>query len=130
MTATTQPTSHDASPTPKRSSPKPSPTQKRSLTSPAASCTGIAGTTTTIQEVTGDRFSPAKVSISRCDSVKAVYADTSGVPHTWTGSRWDSGSMSAGSNSSYTYRFTSTGTFNFVCSYHQAAGMTGTVKVT
>jgi len=83
-----------------------------------------------MREVTGYRFSPATLSISRCDWVKAVYADSTGVPHTWTGAHWDSGSMSASSNSSYTYRFTSTGTFDFVCSYHQAAGMTGTVKVT
>ena len=80
--------------------------------------------------MTGYRFSPATVSIARCDSVKAVYADTSGVPHTWTSSRWDSGPMTASSNSSYTYRFVSTGTFNFVCSNHQAAGMTGAVTVT
>jgi len=29
----------------------------------------------------------------------------------------------------YTYRFTSSGTFNFYCSYHQGVGMTGTVTV-
>jgi plastocyanin len=60
--------------------------------------------------------------------VKAVYADTSGLPHTWQGSKWDSGDLTA-SGQSYTYRFTSTGTFNFFCYYHQTAGMTGKVTV-
>jgi plastocyanin len=62
--------------------------------------------------------------------VKAVYADTSPThpPHTWQGSKWDSGDLTT-SGQSYTYRFTSTGTFSFYCYYHQTAGMTGTVTV-
>jgi len=78
--------------------------------------------------VTGYRFSPASVSINRCDAVKAVYADTSGAPHNWKGPGWASPDLSSGGQS-YTYRFTSTGTFNFYCSYHQGVGMTGTVTV-
>jgi len=78
--------------------------------------------------VTGYRFSPASVSINRCDAVKAVYADTSGAPHNWKGPGWASPDLSSGGQS-YTYRFTSTGTFNFYCSYHQNLGMTGTVTV-
>jgi plastocyanin len=78
--------------------------------------------------VTGDRFSPSTVTINRCDAVKAVYADPSGATHNWQGSKWSSPDMSS-NGQSYTYRFTSSGTFNFFCSYHQSLGMTGTVTV-
>jgi plastocyanin len=78
--------------------------------------------------VTGYRFSPSSVTINRCDAVKAVYADSGGFPHNWVGPNWRSPDM--GSNGqSYTYRFTSSGTFNFYCSYHQGVGMTGSVTV-
>jgi plastocyanin len=119
-----------ASSAPARRSPQPSPARQSSSTPSAASCSGISGSTTTIEEETGDKFSPSSVSISRCDIVKAVYDDTTGVPHTWTGPSWDSGQMTASSNSTYKYQFASVGTFHFVCTYHQAAGMTGTVTVT
>ena len=78
--------------------------------------------------VTGYRFSPSAVTINRCDAVKAVYADSSGVPHNWVGPKWSSPDMTS-NGQSYTYRFTSSGTFNFYCSYHQGVGMTGTVTV-
>jgi plastocyanin len=125
-----QPVTHHASSAPASRSPQPSPAHHSSTTPSADSCSGIAGSTTTIEEETGDKFSPSSVSISRCDFVKAVYDDTTGVPHTWTGPRWDSGQMTANSNSTYKYQFASVGTFHFVCTYHQAAGMTGTVTVT
>jgi plastocyanin len=57
-----------------------------------------------------------------------VYADATGAPHNWVGPKWHSADLT-GSGQSYTYRFTSTGTFSFYCSYHQNAGMTGTVTV-
>jgi plastocyanin len=120
--ATTTPVAPRASsthPTKPSSSPRPS---------AAAACAGGTGTTSTIQEVAPDRFSPSTVSIHRCDSVRAVYADTTGAPHTWQGSGWNSGNMSS-SGQSFTFRFTSTGRFNFFCSYHQSVGMTGTVTV-
>jgi plastocyanin len=31
---------------------------------------------------------------------------------------------------SYTYKFASTGTFGFYCTYHQSEGMTGKITVT
>ena len=61
--------------------------------------------------------------------MKAVYSDTTGVRHTFTGPGWDSGQMTSTSNSSYTYQFVSKGTFNFYCTYHKSFGMTGTVTV-
>ena len=83
-----------------------------------------------IQEIAGYKFQPATVSISRCDYVKAVYADSTAAPHTWTGSGWNSGQMTNTSNSTYTYRFQSAGTFRFYCAHHQSLGMTGSVTVT
>ena len=106
----------------------PSPSHHPSL-SPTAPCAGVNGSTTTIQEQSGDRFVPSTVSISRCDSVKAVYSDTTGTPHSFTGPGWDSGGMSSTGKTSYTYQFASKGTFDFYCSYHKSIGMTGTVTV-
>lgn len=74
------------------------------------------------------RFSPSSLTINRCDAVKAVYVDSTGAPHTWQGRSWSSGDLTS-NGQSYTYRFTSSGTFNFFCTYHQNLGMTGTVTV-
>ena len=122
-TATTGSATPQATATP-RTKPKPTPTKSAGQTS---ACT-TQGPTTNIQMVTGYRFSPSTVTINRCDAVKAVYADTSGAPHNWTGAKWHSPDMNS-NGQSYTYRFTSSGTFNFYCSYHQNLGMTGTVTV-
>jgi plastocyanin len=61
------------------------------------------------------------------DSVRVTNTDV--AAHTFTGQGFDSGNMPAG-GAPYSYRFTKAGTFDFVCSYHQAFGMTGTVTVT
>lgn len=108
---------HTASPTPTTTTPS------------TAGCAGVAGSTTTISETAGYRFTPATVTIQRCDVVKAVYADETGAPHNWQGKTWNSGDMTSSSNSSYSYRFTSTGTFSFFCSYHRTLGMVGSVTV-
>lgn len=121
--ATTQSPAHRPSPT---RSPSPS---RHPSPSPTAACAGVTGTTTTIQEQSGDKFVPSTVAISRCDSVKAVYSDTTGTPHTFTGPGWDSGGMSSTGKSSYTYQFASKGTFDFYCTYHKSIGMTGTITV-
>ena len=123
-TATTSPRSH-----PTTRAPAPHATDAATASPSTAPCAGVAGSTTTIQEAAGYRFSPATVRIRRCDSVKAVYADTTGTPHTWQGKTWSSGNMTSTSNSAYSYQFTSTGTFNFVCAYHQQLGMVGSVTV-
>jgi plastocyanin len=76
----------------------------------------------------GYSFSPSTLTIAAGDSVRAVVDDGS---HTFTGTAgpktWDSGGLSAGD--SYTVRLTSPGDYSFVCSYHQALGMTGSVHV-
>jgi plastocyanin len=51
--------------------------------------------------------------------------------HTFTGTSgpktWDSGGVSQGG--SYTVRFTTAGSYTFVCSYHDSFGMTGKLTV-
>lgn len=105
-----------------------SPATSPSRTTPS-SCAGATGSTTAIREGAGYRFTPARVTVNRCDSVKAVYADTTGAPHTWQGRTWNSGDMSSSRNSTYTYRFVSAGTFDFFCAYHRSLGMVGSVTV-
>jgi plastocyanin len=71
-------------------------------------------------------FSPGTLTIPVGDSVKVTNGDS--THHTFTDSGvFDSGDLAQGS--SYTYRFAKAGTFNFVCSYHSAVGMKGTVTV-
>ena len=73
-----------------------------------------------------DRFSPSTVTVSVGDRVRVVNDDTN--HHTFTDAGvFDSGDL--GPSGSYTYRFTKSGTFDFVCSYHQSVGMTGTITV-
>lgn len=73
-----------------------------------------------------DRFSPSHVTIAVGDLVRVVNDDSN--HHTFTDSGvFDSGDLGPGG--SYTYRFTRAGTFDFVCSYHQTVGMTGSVTV-
>jgi len=73
-----------------------------------------------------DRFSPSTLTIAIGDSVRAVNDDTN--HHTFTDSGvFDSGDVAP--SGGYTYRFTKAGTFDFVCSYHQAVGMKGTITV-
>ena len=75
--------------------------------------------------VTGDRFSPSSLTIAVGDSVRAHNADV--INHTFTGPTWDSGDMAPGT--AKTFRFTSAGTFRFVCTPHESGGMTGTLTV-
>ena len=104
-----------ASPSPrpvKTASPKPSPTR--------------AGTTWTITAMTGYRFSPSSLTVRVGDY--ALVKDTdSTAPHNFQVNGTTSPDMSAGD--SFRYRFGSVGTFQFVCTHHQAFGMTGTVTV-
>ena len=72
------------------------------------------------------RFSPSTLSIAVGDAVAVHNTDT--AHHTFTDSpTFDSGDMGPGAT--YGYRFTSAGTYSFVCSYHQGSGMTGSVTV-
>jgi plastocyanin len=69
-------------------------------------------------------FNPGSVTVPAGGSVTWTNNDSS--PHTATGSAFDSGNLNNGQ--SFTKKFTTAGTFTYVCSYH--SNMTGTVKVT
>ena len=138
MLATTPPASPSAtraaaasaSPTARRTaSPTPSPTRSRTP-SPRPSPTrnpAPTGKTFAISEVTLDRFSPSTLSLHRGDSVLVTNKDS--TDHTFTISSLgkDSGNMTAGD--SYRLTFSTSGTFNFVCTYHESLGMKGTITV-
>lgn len=69
-------------------------------------------------------FVPASITIPRGTTVTWTQEDS--VPHTVTGTGFDSGSLSQGETFSYT--FNERGTFNYACSIH--SGMSGTITVT
>ena len=70
-------------------------------------------------------FSPSTITIHVGDTV--VWHNGGTVPHTATGSGFDSGNLNPGQ--SYSHTFSSAGTFAYHCQYHQALGMVGTVVV-
>src|SRR5262245_53639723 len=92
--------------------------------------TSATAVTKTVQVGPGGTltFSPATVTVNVGDTVEGQWM--SGT-HTTTRSEppetWDSGIVSAPHVFSHT--FTEVGTFPYVCTIHQALGMTGTVKV-
>jgi plastocyanin len=81
-----------------------------------------AGNAVTIQS---SSFSPKTLTVSVNSTVKWTNSD--GIAHTVTSDNavWDSGNISAGGSFSFT--FTSAGTFNYHCTIHPA--MTGTIIV-
>lgn len=81
----------------------------------------------TVQQVTGNLFSPANVTIDVGDTVTWVNAD-SVAPHTVTANdgSFDSGLMANGATFART--FNSSGTFAYRCTFHPP-GMVGTVTV-
>jgi plastocyanin len=81
----------------------------------------------TVQQVTGNLFSPASVTIDVGDTVTWVNADAV-APHTVTAndSSFDSGLMANGAT--YSRTFTSPGTYAYRCTFHPP-GMVGTVTV-
>jgi plastocyanin len=72
------------------------------------------------------RFSPMNLTIGVGDAVRAHNSDTIG--HTFTGPTWDSGDVAPG-DYARVFRFNTAGTFRFVCTPHEGAGMTGTLTV-
>jgi LPXTG-motif cell wall-anchored protein len=70
-------------------------------------------------------FSPATITIKAGDTITWTNAGT--IPHTATGSGFDSGTLNPGQSFSHT--FTSVGTISYHCTFHQALGMVGTIVV-
>jgi len=90
----------------------------------------------TIYTVTtsGETFSPSAVSIKVGDTVKWVCSTSGGIAHTTTSGtsctadgKWNSGNMNPGAT--FSFKFTTAGTYNYYCTYHCSMGMTGTVTV-
>jgi plastocyanin len=74
----------------------------------------------------GFRFSPAQLTIAVGETVVVSNADSD--HHTFTDSpTFDSGDVAPGA--AYSYRFTTAGTYDFVCTYHSGAGMKGSITV-
>jgi LPXTG-motif cell wall-anchored protein len=70
-------------------------------------------------------FSPATVTIGVGETV--TWTNNGAAPHTSTGPTWDSGTVNPGGSFSFT--FNTAGTFDYICEFHVALGMTGTVVV-
>jgi LPXTG-motif cell wall-anchored protein len=75
--------------------------------------------------VSGFRFSPSTITIAVGDAV--TWTNSGTVPHTATGSGFDSGNLNVGQ--SFSQSFNSVGTFSYHCQYHGSLGMVGTVVV-
>jgi LPXTG-motif cell wall-anchored protein len=80
--------------------------------------------TTGVSEVDFD-FVPATVTIGVGDTV--LWTNNSSDVHTSTGGSWNSGTMNPGDTFSHT--FSSSGSFSYVCQFHESLGMVGTVIV-
>ena len=59
-------------------------------------------------------FLPADITISKGETVTWINQDS--VPHTATGSGFDSGYM--GTGATFKFTFSETGTFDYICTYH------------
>jgi plastocyanin len=81
-----------------------------------------ASNTVTIQSMA---FSPSTITITAGATVK--WTNNDAIAHTVTSNTgaFDSGNMAAGAT--YSYTFSTAGTYNYHCTYH--SGMTGTVMV-
>jgi plastocyanin len=124
--------SRTLAPTPRRTSARPvattaRPTPVRTSASPKpVMTTQPPSTGTRALTIAGYAFTPKTFSISRGTTVRVTNQDS--ATHTWTSTSgvWDSGALNQGQ--SYSYRFMTKGTFNFMCEPHPF--MTGSVTVT
>lgn len=100
-----------------RPTPSPTPSPTRS------------GATFRVDEVTGDRFSPSTLTLRSGDYVLVTDTDPL-APHNFTVRALGVRSGNMGQGDTFRYRFMAPGTYAFVCTIHEAAGMTGTLHVT
>jgi plastocyanin len=77
----------------------------------------------TIQAVDPYSWSPQNVQIQAGESVTWTWVTTHDVKS--KGTNW----TAAGSASGFTYRFDTPGFYEFICTFHESFGMTGTVTV-
>ncbi len=94
------------------------------LAAPAAARAGTAAAQTTVV-IEDFQFVPQSVTVNAGDSVRWINNDNADHTTTSDGPGWDSGDFPPGS--SFTYTFTTQGTFTYHCSIHP--DMTGSVTV-
>ena len=85
---------------------------------------GAAEVTTNIADFS---FNPPSLTIQVGDTVR--WQNMGRAPHTTTSDAgvWDSGTLSPGGN--FTFQFMTPGTYTYMCRFHQAQGMRGTITV-
>ena len=126
-THTPKPTpSRTASPTPRptTTSPTPKPTTKSPTPKPTPTCTPGNGQIC----IENSTFTPPTMTVSVGAHVRVTNLD--GFLHTWTSSAgqavsWDSGDLSQGG--SYSFQFSTAGTYTYICRHH--GQMHGTITV-
>jgi plastocyanin len=127
VTSTAQPTN----------TPRPTPThtpRPRATATPTPRPRPTPTPTTVMVQITTDSggnfvFSPANVTIRVGSSVEWIN-NTNGVPHTSTSDTgvWNSGMKLYNYKSTFTFTFTSAGSYGYMCTIHPY--MTGTITVT
>jgi plastocyanin len=85
--------------------------------------TSVSAQRTVDVSIQGFAFNPASVQVSTGDTVRWTNMDS--ADHTVTGSTFNSGIIHTGQ--SYEFRFTTPGSYSYVCSIHPS--MKGTVTV-
>lgn len=82
--------------------------------------------TTHAVSIQGFAFSQASINVKKDDTV--VWTNKDSAPHTVTGDGNQLSSQTLNNGGTYSFTFTSIGTFNYHCAFHP--GMTGTIVVT
>lgn len=84
-----------------------------------------ANAATVTVETRDNTFAPATRTVSVGDTV--TWTNTGRAPHEVTASAFKSGNIDPGT--SWSWRTSKAGTFSYVCTYHEAVGMKGTLVV-
>jgi plastocyanin len=92
---------------------------------PSGALGGARSASTRTVALSGVRFHPGTLAISRGDSVRWLWREP-GTVHNVTFAGSHSRTQASGS---YTVRFTRSGTFNYICTIHVRQGMRGKIVV-
>src|SRR6266581_6948090 len=109
---TPTPTPHKPTPTPTRVRPTPTPTPRPPVT-----------ITILIQNSTDNAFKPKTVTVPPGSTI--IFKNISQIPHTATGTKFDTGNIDPGQSKSV--KLTKPGTYKYDCTYHP--NMVGTIIV-
>lgn len=104
------------------------PSPSAGTTSPASATTGTTGGVVhDLKALPGNRWSVGTLALAVGDSVKVTDTDPD-VPHNFVVDGVGR-SQTMNKGDVFTLRFPTAGTFSFVCTFHQALGMEGTITV-